>query len=250
MKDRIRAFFIHLAISSVIAIFAMIAVFYIWYPSPLHKAVGVTEIFLIILAVDIIVGPVITFVIFNRKKPSLRFDLAVIAILQLFALSYGMSTVFNGRPAFVVFNIDRFDVARASDLDPESVTKAKQDGNETGIAGWLKPHWVAAVQSSNLERRNEILFSSVKGGSDLPQLPELYVPLPKVEQQILQRAKSLQALYDLYNDHDEKLKDLDKWKENNKVKWLPMRGTVKDMIVLVDADSANIIKIIDISPWL
>ena len=228
----------------------MIAVFYVWYPSPLHTVVGVTDIFLMVLAVDITVGPAITFVIFNREKPSLRFDLAVIALLQLSALSYGISTVFQGRPAFVVFNTDRFDVVRASDLDSDSVRKANQERNKTGIAGWLRPHWVAAIPSSNLKRRNEIMFSSVQGGPDFPQLPELYVPLSSVKHQILQRAKPIQALYDLYKNQSKKLSELDRWKENKEVKWLPLRGIDKDMIVLVDTTSAEVIKIFNISPWL
>ncbi len=42
---------------------------------------------------------------------------------------------------------------------------------------------------------------------------------------------------------------LDKWKENKDIKWLALRGTVKDMIVLVDAGSGKVIEIVNISPW-
>ncbi len=249
MKDRIRAFLIHLAISSFIAVVAMVIVFYIWYPMPLHKAVGVTEIFLIVLAVDITIGPIITFIIFRRDKPSLPFDLTVIAILQLAALTYGMSTVFAGRPAFIVFNSDRFDIARASDLDAKSMKKAKREKNEHGRTGWLTPHWVAAVKSKDPQRHKEILFASVMGGPDWPQLPELFVPLSRVKQQILQHAKPLKVLDEIYEHQTEKLRILDKWRNNNQIKWLPLRGTVKDMIVLVDADTAEVIEVVDISPW-
>ena len=98
-------------------------------------------------------------------------------------------------------------------------------------------------------RRKEILFASVMGGPDWPQLPELFVPLSTVKQQILKQAKPLQALYDLYQNQDDKLSVLENWKDNKKVKWLPLRGTVKDMIVLVDADTAEVIEVVDISPW-
>lgn len=123
MKDKLKAFFAHLAISGIIAALAMIVVFYVWYPSPLDTAIGVTEIFLILLAVDITIGPLITFIIYKRGKKTLAFDLVVIAILQLIALAYGMHTVFIGRPAFVVFNVDRFDVSRAHELDTKSLEK-------------------------------------------------------------------------------------------------------------------------------
>ncbi len=249
MKDRIHAFLIHLAISSVIAAIAIIFVFYIWYPMPLHEAVGVTEIFLMVLAVDITIGPILTFVVFKRGKPSLPFDLTVIAMLQLAALGYGMYTVFDGRPAFVVFNIDRFDVTRAGDVDLASAKKAKQEGNKHGIVGWLSPRWVAAVKSPDIKRRKEIMFASVQGGADWPQLPELFVPLSEVKPLILKNAKPIQKLYDLYNGKEDKLNVLDKWKENKDIKWLALRGAVKDMIVLVDTGSGKVIEIVNISPW-
>ncbi len=249
MKDRLRAFLIHLAISATIAVIAIIFVFFVWYPSPLHEAVGVTEVFLIVLAVDITIGPVITFIIFKRGKPSLPFDLAVIAILQIAALSYGMLTVFEGRPAFVVFNSDRFDVTRASDINPESLETAKQQDNEFGKLGWLSPRWVGSLKSKDLARRKEILFSSVQGGPDWPELPELFVPLSKVKQQILNRAHPIQKLYDIYKYKEEQLVMMDEWKTKKNVKWLALRGPVKDMIVLVNAKTAEIIKVVNISPW-
>ncbi len=249
MKDRIQAFLVHLGISMVIAIIAIIFVFYVWYPMPLHDAVGVTEIFLIVLAVDITIGPILTFIVFKRGKSSLPFDLSVIAVLQLAALGYGMFTVFDGRPAFVVFNSDRFDVTRASDLDPDSVKKAVQEGNEHGIVGWLSPRWVAAVKSPDLKLRKKILFSSIQGGPDWPQLPELFVPLTQVKQQILKHARPFQKLYDLYKGKEDNLGALDDWKDEKNIKWLPLRGAVKDMIVLVNTDSAEVIKVVDISPW-
>ena len=249
MKDRIYAFLIHLAISSVIAAIAIIFVFYIWYPMPLHEAVGVTEIFLMVLAVDITIGPILTFVVFKRGKSSLPFDLTVIAMLQLAALGYGMYTVFDGRPAFVVFNTDRFDVTRASDVDPASAKKAEQEGNEHGIVGWLSPRWVAAVKSPDIKRRKEIMFASVQGGADWPQLPELFVPLSEIKPLILKNAKPVQKLYDLYSGKEDKLNVLDKWKDKRDVKWLALRGTVKDMVVLIDAGSAEVVEVIDIEPW-
>ncbi len=134
MEEKLHAFIIHLVICGLIAAIAVFVVFFLWYPAPLHIAVGVTGIFLMLLAIDIIIGPVITFIIYKPEKPSLKFDLCVIALLQLCALTYGLYTVFIARPAFVVYNVDRFDVARAVDLDPASVENAKKSGNHTAEA--------------------------------------------------------------------------------------------------------------------
>ncbi|MEC4747830.1 TfpX/TfpZ family type IV pilin accessory protein [Methylomicrobium sp. Wu6] len=247
MKNRLHAFLIHLILSAVIAAVVMVIVFWVWYPAPLHEAVGVTGIFLLLMAVDVTIGPVITLIIYKPDKPSLKFDLAVVALLQLCALSYGVNTVFAGRPAFIVFSKDRFEIARASDLDPDSVAKALQRGNQAAIAGWAQPRWVAALPSLDPKRNQDILFSAVQGAPDWPLLPELYVPLAQVKEQILSRAKPLQELRAL-SGQEGGLKLLADWRDG-KAKWLPLRGKVKNMTVLVDPVSAAVIEIIDIDPW-
>lgn len=249
MTNRFLAFLTHLAISGVVAVLAIYMVFFVWYPAPLHTAVGVTQIFLMLLAIDIIIGPVITFIIYKPNKPSLKFDLSVIALLQLTALSYGMNTVFEGRPAFVVFSVDRFDVARAYEIEPTSAKKAEQSGSESAKMSWLQPKWVAAVASKDPKRQQEIMFSSAQGGPDWPLLPELYVPLIQVKAQVLEKAKPLQELRVLHSNNTDIREELANW-QDSEVKWLPLRGKAKDMVVLMDANSASVIKILDISPWL
>ena len=103
IKNRLQAFLTHLAISGLVATIAMMVVFFVWYPAPLHTAVGVTKIFLMLLAIDIIIGPVITFIIFKPNKPSLKFDLTVIALLQLTALGYGINVRYETRSNIGIF---------------------------------------------------------------------------------------------------------------------------------------------------
>ena len=119
--DRFKAAGIHLVISLVIAALAAALVFYVWYPSPYGQLSGGRELFLILISVDVILGPLITLFIFNRAKPlrELRRDLAVVALIQLSALGYGMWTVFVARPVHLVFEVDRFRVVHAIDVPAE-----------------------------------------------------------------------------------------------------------------------------------
>jgi hypothetical protein len=243
MKNRFYAFLTHLLLSGLVAIISIVMVFFIWYPRPLDEAIGVTQIFLLLLAVDIITGPVMTFVVYQHGKPGLKFDLSVIAILQIAALSYGMSTVFVGRPVFIVFNQDRFDIVRVVEIDAASAKKAELANNLSAKMSWLYPRWIGAVAPSDRKRAEEILFSALDGGADWPQLPELYVPLEQVKLKMLKKAKPLSSLRQL--DKNNVLVDV----QDNHIKWLPLRGKTKDMAVLINSDSAEVIKIVDINPW-
>ena len=68
MIFRIRAFSFHLLISLVVGVVSLILVFQIWYPTPLDIATGVTKIFVILLVCDVILGPVLTFVVASPGK--------------------------------------------------------------------------------------------------------------------------------------------------------------------------------------
>jgi hypothetical protein len=245
MKNRIKAFLLHLLISALVALVAVFVVFYIWYPAPLHEAAGVTQIFLLLLAVDIVIGPILTLIIYKPDKPSLKLDLTIIALLQLTALGYGVNTVFEGRPAFIVFSADRFELGRVCDMDPESANTALQSGNQAAIAGWAQPRWIAAVAPKDPKRAQDILFSALKGGPDWPQLPELFVPISQVKDQMLAKSRPLEELRDLIRKNGSEV-NLDDWKES---KWLPLRGKVKNLVVLIDAHTADVLKILDIDPW-
>ncbi|MGR8953495.1 MAG: hypothetical protein ACU83V_13940, partial [Gammaproteobacteria bacterium] len=140
-----------------------------------------------------------------------------------------------------------FEIAKASDIDPESANKALKNKNESASAGWTQTRWVGAVASFDSNRNQEILFSSLQGGPDWPLLPELYVPLTQVKDQILAKARPLRELSAL-NRSDDNVKMLAEWKDEE-VKWLPLRGKLRNMVVLIDSRSAEVIKIIDLDPW-
>ena len=62
---------------------------------------------MILIAVDVTVRPLITVLIFNRNKKSLRFDLTVVGCCQLAFLAYGLHAIHTGRPAIIAYNVDR-----------------------------------------------------------------------------------------------------------------------------------------------
>ncbi len=242
MPVRLKAFLLHLAVSAFIALLALLLVFRLWYPAPLHEALGVTHIFLLLLLVDVILGPLLTLLVFKAGKTTLVVDLAIIAALQLTALGYGLWTVAEGRPAWIVYNTDRFDVVTVVDIDTRRLEEASTQYRN---APWTGPQWVAAVSPDDLDQRHGLLFESITGGSDLAQRPNLYRPLEDVAHAMHQRARPLTALNN-FNDPTTVQATLHKWA--TATAWLPLMARNKPMVVLL-GENNGVIAIIELNPW-
>lgn len=115
MKDRLIASSIHLFISLLAALLILALLFLLWFPSPL-MSLGAVQGVQLILLVDLVIGPLLTLLVFKKGKPSLVFDMSVIVALQLAALTYGLTTVYGQIPSHLVLThegmhvVSRYDV--------------------------------------------------------------------------------------------------------------------------------------------
>ncbi len=127
-KDRALAAGAHLGLSLAVSAVAAALVFFVWYPYPYSEISGGRELFFLVVAVDVVLGPLLTFAIFNHKKAwkSLQRDLLVIVALQLSALAYGLWTVAVARPVHLVFEYDRFRPIHAIEMDGSLLAKAPE----------------------------------------------------------------------------------------------------------------------------
>src|SRR5919108_3850181 len=122
---RWRAAGVHLLISAGIAAGVLALMLAFWYPPPLFEAMGGTGLALIVIGVDVVLGPALTLIVFRSGKRGLKFDLAAIALVQLAALAYGCHVVSLARPAFIVFVKDQFQVATVAELSAERLAEAR-----------------------------------------------------------------------------------------------------------------------------
>lgn len=124
--QRLRASAIHLIASLVVAGIASWLVFYCWFPYPYRIISGGQDLFFLLVSVDVVLGPCLTFVVFNIKKPRLELikDVALISLIQLSALIYGLFSVYQSRPVYLIHEVDRFVAVTAADIEPEDLAKA------------------------------------------------------------------------------------------------------------------------------
>lgn len=242
LAERFQAMGIHLALSFVLLGIALYLVFALWYPAPLHQAAGVTKVFLILLGVDVLLGPLLTFVVYKKDLPQLRMDLGIILILQLAAFVYGLSTVSQGRPVWLVFVVDDFELVRPVDIDQRQSSHFRPEYRESL---WAGPRWVAAQYASDPKLRESQRQDEMFDGISLAQRPETYAPLQTRAPQMLAKGHALDELKK-YNEARAVDAALSAWP--NAARWLPLKGTVLDMVVLLD-QHAMILATVNLRPW-
>jgi len=249
--NRFQAFGWHLLGSACIALLSAGLVFLVWYPGALAAAVGVEQIFLLVLAVDVVIGPVITLIVFNPRKIKLRRDLAIVVALQIAALLYGLNTVMVARPVYMVFNVDRFDLVYANDLPQDKLDKVQR--REFSSIPLFGPQIIAARRPDDPQERKKILFSALDGGDDLPQLPQYYVPYQDMHAEVAKHMYPLEKLRALNRSASVAVDSLlEKYAQvAGGVGYLPLKGKAKDkdMAVVIDRQSARVLEIVNLKPW-
>ena len=243
MSKRIRFFLLHLASSFVIISCIYLFIHTIWYPEPLNIATGVNTIILILFAVDVIIGPLLGFIVYKEKKKSLKFDLFVIISIQIAALLFGVYSLAQARPAWIVYNTQRFELVRNNELllENKDVIKA-----EFKHVSWLGPRWAAVKVAKDVEQKNNDLFLEALGGISLSQKPERFIPLSDLKQKMVSGAYSLEMLLK-FNHKNVVNEILKQYPQSNA--WLPLKANAVDMVVLINKEKAEVIKIVDLRPW-
>ena len=122
MSPRIKAFSIHLALSLVVLFVLLFLIYKVWYPQPFFSGDGGWQGIRLVAGVDIILGPLLTLVAYNIKKPlkELRRDLTLIGLLQLSALAVGTWLVYDQRTRLIVYadgffqSLSRYNLEKAN----------------------------------------------------------------------------------------------------------------------------------------
>ena len=242
---RFKAAGIHLLLSILVVITILTLMFFVWYPNGFFKLLGGSELVYIIAGVDICLGPLLTLAVFNTAKKSLKFDLAVIGILQIAALLYGAQVMFKSRPVFNVLEEDRFKATLASDFkDAAVLQKAKNPAWQK--LSWFGPQLVAAVGPTDQKEKEKIMFS----GQDWNMFPELYVDYDSQRQVALKNAKPLAQLKAVNVDNVAVIDAFLKRKNQAATAYvyLPIVYAYTAMTAVLDAKTADFIEIIAIDP--
>lgn len=231
-----RAAALHFVGSVAVSVLAAALVFGLWYPYPYRELAGGRELFLLIVAIDVVCGPLLTMVLYDPKKPrsELWRDLGMVVMIQLAALGYGLHVVWQARPIYLVQELDRFKVVLMPDLDAIEVAKLPPVLQPGWISG---PTTVAIRAPKNLAERERVMFESVQGGRDYAERPEFYLPYEgEAALKSLNRAKPLAVFLQKQPTQEKAARELiaEKRLEMDQLHYLPVVGR-QDWVAVLDA---------------
>jgi hypothetical protein len=105
---KLKATAVHLSMSLAVFIFLAYQIYYNWYPEPYFTVDGGLQGFKLVGVIDLVLGPLITFLIFDLRKSrrEILFDLIIILVIQFGALGYGVYATYTQRPVAVIVIAD------------------------------------------------------------------------------------------------------------------------------------------------
>lgn len=248
-RDRIRASALHLGISLFVASLAGALVFGVWYPDLYREISGGRELFLLLVSVDVVLGPLVTLAVFNRVKtwPVLRRDLIVVAVVQLAALGYGLWTVSLARPVHIVFEGDRLSVVHAVDIDPALLGKTPPGIVALPMTG---PTRLSLRPFKTSQESMEATLAALQG-LPLATRPDLWQPYANAIPDILKAAKPVQELKVRFKDQSDAIDELlrTKGRTPENMLYLPLIGRKAFWTAILDPVTADIVATLPLDPF-
>ena len=245
---RIKLALRNLYISQAVIFAFLLFAYFVWFPHSFSKLGGFSETALMLIFVDLVLGPLLVLIVYKEGKKLLRFDINVLLGIQLFAFVFGAYSLYLKHPAYAVFSGDRFTLTNVSNVYPQQPWLQQFKTNF-----FSSPQFVVTKLPEDHKERNALMFSVLLGGApDIDKRPEYFEPfMPNIDaifsksipiNQLFQNSKTKEKLTQFYKQHGGKPSDY---------AYFPLRGNnKKDMIWVFKRSTAQAIGIIDSDPWL
>lgn len=174
LPQRLRAAGIHLFLSGVAFAVALYLILCAWYPGFHFRVDGGWQGVRIMAAVDLVLGPLLTLVIFDPRKSlrAIAFDLSCIGLAQAGALAWGFYAIHSQHPVAISYQDAAFHPVPYVTVAAESVSvdDLRKLSPENPPVVWVRP---PAVE----EEKSRISLQLLMAGTSQYEDPFFFVPL-------------------------------------------------------------------------
>jgi hypothetical protein len=178
MRFRLKAFSLHLLSSATALTLILGSLYFGWYRWPGWHLTDVTTVVLVMVCVDVVLGPTLTFIVASKNKTRrvLTRDIGIIVLVQLCALIYGSVSLWNGRPLYYAFSESVLQLVQAYDIDAKDAEIGRQQNPALAPHWYSLPRWIWAPLPQNAEESRKIVVSAITGGDDVISMPKYFKP--------------------------------------------------------------------------
>jgi hypothetical protein len=247
-RERFRAFGVHFVLTAIVAATAAWLVFGVWFPAPFDALAGGSRLFLLIACCDLVLGPLLTLVVYDTQKSrgKLVFDYVVIALLQLGSLAYGISIMSGARPVYVAFVGDRLEVVLAQDIQPKELQAAREPEYRSVPFAGIRFVAIRVLPSEH----NDALFEALSGNEESMR-PKFYVPYESALPQIRATAPTLD---ELVRRHPEAAAQVAAARAElavpaERLRWLPVRYAMAFWTAILDTQTGKPVRYLELDPY-
>jgi hypothetical protein len=247
MHFRLKAFSLHLLSSATVLTLMLGCLYFGWYRWPGWYLADVTRVVLVMICVDVVLGPTLTLIIANQKKSrrELTRDIGIIVAVQLCALTYGSVSLWNGRPLYYAFSEGVLQLVQAYDINANEA-KLGRELNPTLAPHWYsQPRWIWAPLPQDPEIGIRIVLATVTGGDDVISMPRYF---KRWEEGVPSLRSQLKKVDDVaYFAKSEKKSLKDKMKAaglaDDQLNAIPLTGRGHPLLAVFDPTSLRIIAV-------
>lgn len=236
----------NLSISSIFLIIFLIPAYFLWHPHSLDSLTGFAKSAKVLVLVNLVLGPLLLMLIYKKGKRNLKFDILIMATIQFIAILFGMYSIYQKHPVYAVFAVDRFTIINAENaLTPDGSSKLFTIDSFSG------PKLVFAKMPEDRKSRNKVLMDHLfKGAPDLDGLPEYYESYNKYISKVLRKGLDINKILRV-KDYNNKLNQFLRKHGGNKnsYAYLPLQVNNRDVIWVLDINTAKPVGVLNIDPW-
>lgn len=243
---RFKAFGTHFLLSLAIVSFVLTVVLLLWYPQPWFQVFNAVDVIKVLIAVDLVLGPLLTLILFSPGKKGLWLDMSCVFLLQITALVYGVSVIYDERPYFAVFAKDRFEVMPRKDVELEGV-----DNPAFLEKPWSEPIFVVAQVPTDPKAYNRLLEETLfEGKPDIGRRPEFWFTYADNADMVLAHAKPLENLARIDAQVAEEVAQLQAKHGDGRLAYVPVLGKKDFLALVIDETTTRPVDIIGVDPYL
>jgi hypothetical protein len=176
MRFRLKAFSLHLLSSATVLTLILGSLYFGWYRWPGWYLTDVTRVVVVMVCVDVVLGPTLTLIIANQKKSrrELTRDIGIIVAVQLCALTYGSVSLWSGRPLYYAFSENVLQLVQAYDINADEAKLGREQNPGLAPHWYSLPRWIWAPLPQDAGEARRIVSSSITGGDDVTSMPRYF----------------------------------------------------------------------------